>query len=82
VYNRSGFFNPTYEDEMSTLPRAGIETTHAGTATTELLDHPIWAALTTKNRDLAEGGPLALRYLPDVAPLLPSRTGQQRLSQP
>jgi hypothetical protein len=36
--------------------------------TAGLLDDPIWAALTTKNRALAEGGPLAWRYLPDVAP--------------
>jgi ribosomal protein S18 acetylase RimI-like enzyme len=32
------------------------------------LDRPIWSALTTGNRRFAEGGPLALRYPPDVAP--------------
>jgi predicted GNAT family acetyltransferase len=32
------------------------------------LDNPPWAALTTAHRDLAQGGPLAVRYLPDVAP--------------
>jgi predicted GNAT family acetyltransferase len=32
------------------------------------LDDPIWAALTTGNRALAEGGPLALRYPPEIAP--------------
>jgi predicted GNAT family acetyltransferase len=36
--------------------------------TTEQLDNPIWAALTTGNRALAEGGPLAWRYPPDIAP--------------
>jgi predicted GNAT family acetyltransferase len=35
---------------------------------TEPLDNPIWAALTTGNRTLAEGGPLALRYPPHIAP--------------
>lgn len=34
----------------------------------ESLDAPVWAALTTSNRALALGGPLAIRYLPDVAP--------------
>jgi predicted GNAT family acetyltransferase len=32
------------------------------------LDHPIWAALTTGNKALAQGGPLAWRYPLDVAP--------------
>jgi predicted GNAT family acetyltransferase len=32
------------------------------------LDNPPWAALTTVQRDLAQGGALAVRYLPDVAP--------------
>ncbi len=32
------------------------------------LDAPIWTALTTGNRALAQGGPRAMRYLPDVAP--------------
>jgi predicted GNAT family acetyltransferase len=36
--------------------------------TTEQLDNPIWAALTTGNKALAEGGPLAWRYPPDIAP--------------
>jgi predicted GNAT family acetyltransferase len=35
---------------------------------TALLDNPMWAALTTGNRALAEGGPLAWRYPPDIAP--------------
>jgi predicted GNAT family acetyltransferase len=38
------------------------------TRTTALLDNPVWAALTTGNRTLAEGGPLARRYPPDIAP--------------
>jgi predicted GNAT family acetyltransferase len=33
-----------------------------------LLDDPIWAALTTGNRVLAQGGPLAWRYPPEIAP--------------
>src|SRR5215467_3018097 len=32
------------------------------------LDNPIWAALTTGNRALAEGSPLAWRYPPAIAP--------------
>jgi predicted GNAT family acetyltransferase len=36
--------------------------------TMEPLDNPIWSALTTGHRTLAEGGPLAWRYPPDVAP--------------
>jgi predicted GNAT family acetyltransferase len=39
-----------------------------GAAETGLLDDPIWAALTTGNRALAQGGPLALRYPPEIAP--------------
>jgi ribosomal protein S18 acetylase RimI-like enzyme len=35
---------------------------------TEQLDNPIWAALTTGHRALAEGGPLAWRYPPDIGP--------------
>ncbi|MEI9985234.1 MAG: GNAT family N-acetyltransferase [Aliidongia sp.] len=38
------------------------------TQATAQLDNPIWAALTTGNKALAEGGPLAWRYPPDVAP--------------
>ena len=34
----------------------------------DLLDEPVWAALTTGNRSLAEGGPLAKRYAPEVSP--------------
>src|SRR5262249_44821854 len=34
----------------------------------EQLDNPIWAALTTGNRALAEGGPLAWRFPSDIAP--------------
>ncbi len=32
------------------------------------LDHPIWNALTTRQAALAEGGALARRYPPDIAP--------------
>jgi len=32
------------------------------------LDHPIWTALTTRHRSLAEGGALARRYPPVIAP--------------
>jgi predicted GNAT family acetyltransferase len=39
-----------------------------GAGKADLLDNPIWAALTTGNRALAEGGPLAWRYPPEVAP--------------
>jgi len=35
---------------------------------TAQLDNPIWSALTTGNKALAEGGPLAWRYPPDIAP--------------
>ncbi len=33
-----------------------------------LLDHPIWSALTTSQKHLAEGGPRALRFPPTMAP--------------
>jgi ribosomal protein S18 acetylase RimI-like enzyme len=33
-----------------------------------LLDHPIWSALTTRQQALAEGGALARRYPPAIAP--------------
>jgi predicted GNAT family acetyltransferase len=33
-----------------------------------VLSRPVWSALTTGDRRFAEGGPLALRFLPDVAP--------------
>ena len=39
-----------------------------GAETAHLLDDPIWAALTTGNRHHAEGGPMAWRYPPEVAP--------------
>ncbi|CAM2191844.1 GCN5 family acetyltransferase [Paraburkholderia kururiensis] len=32
------------------------------------LDHPVWSALTTKQAHLGQGGALARRYHPDVAP--------------
>lgn len=32
------------------------------------LDHPVWLALTTGQRELAEGGARARRYPPDIAP--------------
>src|ERR1700694_5778291 len=32
------------------------------------LDHPIWSALTTRQHALAEGGALARRYPPAIAP--------------
>ena len=35
---------------------------------THPLDHPIWTALTTRQRALAEGAALARRYPPDVGP--------------
>src|SRR5262245_15078247 len=39
-----------------------------GGASTHPLDHPIWTALTTRQRGLAEGGALARRYPFSVAP--------------
>ncbi|MBW8857445.1 MAG: GNAT family N-acetyltransferase, partial [Bradyrhizobium sp.] len=33
-----------------------------------LLDRPIWSALTTSQKHLAEGGPRALRYPVDMTP--------------
>jgi predicted GNAT family acetyltransferase len=32
------------------------------------LDHPVWFALTTRQRELAQGGARARRYPPDIAP--------------
>jgi hypothetical protein len=32
------------------------------------LDRPVWSALTTGDRRFAEGGALALRFPPDIAP--------------
>ena len=32
------------------------------------LDRPVWSALTTGDRRFAEGGSLALRFPPDIAP--------------
>jgi ribosomal protein S18 acetylase RimI-like enzyme len=37
-------------------------------ASAHLLDDPVWAALTRENRMLGQGGPLARRYLPEIAP--------------
>ncbi len=37
-------------------------------AETRFLDDPVWAALTTSHRALAQGGPLAWRYPSDVSP--------------
>jgi len=39
----------------------------SGTST-HPLDHPIWSALTTRQRALANGGALARRYPPSIAP--------------
>ncbi len=36
--------------------------------TTGLLDDPVWAALTTEHRALAQGGPLAKRYPAEIGP--------------
>jgi ribosomal protein S18 acetylase RimI-like enzyme len=41
---------------------------HATRSPTHPLDHPIWTALTTRQQVLAEGGALARRYPPDIAP--------------
>jgi predicted GNAT family acetyltransferase len=41
------------------MPSAGIESA---------LNRPVWSALTTGDRRFAEGGPLALRFPPDIAP--------------
>jgi ribosomal protein S18 acetylase RimI-like enzyme len=35
---------------------------------THPLDHPVWTALTSRQQALAEGGTLARRYPPDIAP--------------
>jgi len=40
----------------------------SGGGKADLLDNPVWAALTTGNRALAGGGPLASRYPTDIAP--------------
>ena len=40
----------------------------ASAATESALDRPVWSALTTGDRRFAEGGPLALRFPPDIAP--------------
>src|SRR5580692_2872833 len=37
------------------------------------LDHPIWTALTTRQAALAEGGALARRYPPSIAPFAAMR---------
>ena len=41
------------------MPRAAIESA---------LNRPVWSALTTGDRRFAEGGSLALRFPPDIAP--------------
>jgi hypothetical protein len=38
-----------------------------------ILDRPVWAALTTKQAHLAEGGPLAFRYPRDIVPFAAAR---------
>ena len=47
-------------------------------ATDNPLNSPIWAALNSSHRKFAHGGPLALRYFPDVAPFgaLADRTAE------
>jgi predicted GNAT family acetyltransferase len=37
-------------------------------ATERALNRPVWSALTTGDRRFAQGGPLALRFPPDIAP--------------
>ena len=37
-------------------------------ATESALNRPVWSALTTGDRRFAQGGPLALRFPPDIAP--------------
>lgn len=39
-----------------------------GAAIESALNCPVWSALTTGDRRFAEGGPLALRFPPDIAP--------------
>ena len=34
----------------------------------DALNRPVWSALTTGDRQFAQGGPLALRFPPDIAP--------------
>jgi hypothetical protein len=41
------------------MPSAAIESA---------LNRPVWSALTTGDRGFAQGGPLALRFPPDIAP--------------
>jgi ribosomal protein S18 acetylase RimI-like enzyme len=40
-----------------------------------VLDRPVWAALTTKQAHLAEGGPLAFRFPRDIVPFAAARDG-------
>jgi ribosomal protein S18 acetylase RimI-like enzyme len=40
---------------------------------THILDRPVWSALTTRHAALAEGGELARRYPPSVAPFAAAR---------
>jgi predicted GNAT family acetyltransferase len=39
-----------------------------GAAIESALNRPVWSALTTGDRRFAQGGPLALRFPPDIAP--------------
>src|SRR4051795_3976587 len=47
---------------------ASIRTRPVSDGDVTLLDRPIWSALTTSHKHLAEGGPRALRYPVDVTP--------------
>lgn len=54
-----------------------------------LLDHPVWNALNTQHKHLRQGGPLACRYRPDLAPFAaiaadtpPAYQALQQLLQP
>jgi len=38
-----------------------------------ILDRPVWAALTTRQAHLAEGGPLAMRFPPSIVPFAAAR---------
>ena len=44
---------------------------------THILDHPAWNALATRHAHLAEGGPLARRYRPDIIPFAAARDGSE-----
>jgi ribosomal protein S18 acetylase RimI-like enzyme len=53
-------------DGRGQMPAIGELTDHRSAA--HPLDHVIWRALTSRNRNVAEGNHLALRYLAPVAP--------------